>query len=175
MASVSVALLGDPLRSALKCRASEFHAWSTPGKRPGSARILGALVHGRSSSSAGTPACDQVHGGVRWRRDPGPRPRGCASSGAPDEADSPGKEEVPLHGLGVWRRGPAIACTLIETAKRNGLDPQTWFTPVPGRISDYQINRIDDLITISSRHTPMSDFDRWCDSAPDCPLSIRAR
>ena len=99
----------------------------------------------------------------------------CASSGAPDEADSSGKEEVPLHWLGGWQRGPAIACAPIETAKRNGLDPQTWFTPVPGRISGYQINRIDDLITISSRHTPMSDFDRWCDSAPDCPLSKQAR
>ena len=68
-----------------------------------------------------------------------------------------------------------IACTLIVTAKRNGLDPRRWLAAVPGRISSYPVNRIDDLITISSRHTPMSDFDRWCDSAPDCPLSKRAR
>ena len=64
-----------------------------------------------------------------------------------------------------WSRPPS------ETASI----PQRWFAAVPGHISDYQINRIDDPITISSRHTPMSDFDRWCDSAPDCPLSKRAR
>ena len=40
----------------------------------------------------------------------------------------------------------AIAYTLIETAKLNGVDPQAWLTEVLGRISDHKINRIDELL-----------------------------
>jgi transposase len=47
------------------------------------------------------------------------------------------------------RRGgkaAAIACTLIETAKLNGVDPQAWLTDVLSRIADHKINRIDELL-----------------------------
>lgn len=40
----------------------------------------------------------------------------------------------------------AIAYTLIETAKLNGVDPQAWLTDVLARIADHKINRIDDLL-----------------------------
>lgn len=40
----------------------------------------------------------------------------------------------------------AIAFTLIETAKLNGVDPQVWLTDVPSRIADHKINRIDHLL-----------------------------
>jgi transposase len=40
----------------------------------------------------------------------------------------------------------AIAFTLIETAKLNGVDPQAWLTDVLGRIADHKINRIDELM-----------------------------
>jgi transposase len=40
----------------------------------------------------------------------------------------------------------AIAFTLIETAKLNGVDPQAWLTDVLGRIADHKINRIDELL-----------------------------
>ncbi|MFK5978123.1 MAG: IS66 family transposase [Rhizobiaceae bacterium] len=40
----------------------------------------------------------------------------------------------------------AIAFTLIETAKLNGVDPQTWLTDVLSRIADHKINRIDELL-----------------------------
>jgi len=40
----------------------------------------------------------------------------------------------------------AIAYTLIETAKLNGVDPQAWFTDVLGCIADHKINRIDELL-----------------------------
>ncbi len=40
----------------------------------------------------------------------------------------------------------AIAYTLIETAKLNGIDPQAWLTDVLGRIADHKINRIDELL-----------------------------
>ena len=39
----------------------------------------------------------------------------------------------------------AIAFTLIETAKLNGVDPQAWLTDVLSRIADHKINRLDEL------------------------------
>ena len=43
-------------------------------------------------------------------------------------------------------RSAAIAYTLIETAKLNGIDPQAWLTNVLDRIADHKINRIDELL-----------------------------
>ena len=40
----------------------------------------------------------------------------------------------------------AVAYTLIETAKLNGVDPQAWLTDVLGRIADHKITRIDELL-----------------------------
>jgi len=40
----------------------------------------------------------------------------------------------------------AIAFTLIETAKLNGVDPQAWLTDVLSRIAEHKINRIDELL-----------------------------
>ncbi len=39
----------------------------------------------------------------------------------------------------------AIAYTLIQTAKLNGVDPQAWLTDVLGRIADHKITRLDEL------------------------------
>jgi hypothetical protein len=43
-------------------------------------------------------------------------------------------------------RSAAIAYTLIESAKLNGIDPQAWLTEVLGRIADHKITRIDELL-----------------------------
>jgi transposase len=43
-------------------------------------------------------------------------------------------------------RAAAIAFTLIETAKLNGVDPHAWLTWVLARIADHKINRVDDLL-----------------------------
>ena len=43
-------------------------------------------------------------------------------------------------------KSAAIAYTLIETAKLNGVDPQGWLTDVLGRIADHKITRIDELL-----------------------------
>jgi hypothetical protein len=43
-------------------------------------------------------------------------------------------------------KSAAIAYTLIETAKLNGIDPQAWLTDVLGRIAEHKINRIDELL-----------------------------
>ncbi len=40
----------------------------------------------------------------------------------------------------------AVAYTLIETAKLNGVDPQAWLTDTLARIADHKINRIDQLM-----------------------------
>jgi len=40
-------------------------------------------------------------------------------------------------------KSAAIAYTLIETAKQNGINPQAWLTDILGRIADHKINRLD--------------------------------
>jgi hypothetical protein len=40
----------------------------------------------------------------------------------------------------------AVAYTLIETAKLNGVDPQAWLTDTLACIADHKINRIDELL-----------------------------
>jgi transposase len=43
-------------------------------------------------------------------------------------------------------RSAAIAYTLIETAKLNGVDPQAWLTDVLSRIADHKITRLEELM-----------------------------
>lgn len=43
-------------------------------------------------------------------------------------------------------KSAAIAYTLIETAKLNGIDPQAWLTDVLGRIAEHKITRLDELL-----------------------------
>ncbi|NOR67780.1 MAG: hypothetical protein GQ528_10550, partial [Woeseiaceae bacterium] len=44
-----------------------------------------------------------------------------------------------------WYKSAAIAYTLIETAKLNGVDPQAWLTDTLARIADHKINKLDEL------------------------------
>jgi hypothetical protein len=48
--------------------------------------------------------------------------------------------------LAQHREAAAIAYTLIETAKLNGIDLQAWLADTLARIPDYKINRVDDLL-----------------------------
>ena len=43
-------------------------------------------------------------------------------------------------------KSAAIAITLIETAKLNGVDPQAWLSNVLGRIADHKITKLDELM-----------------------------
>jgi len=52
----------------------------------------------------------------------------------------------PRIGSQTGGRAAAIAYTLIETAKLNGIDPQAWLADTLARIPDYKINRVDDLL-----------------------------
>jgi transposase len=76
---------------------------------------------------------------------------GCleADNNAAERAMKPialGRKNYLFVGSAGGGRSAAIAYTLIETAKLNGVDPQAWLTDVLSRIADYKIARIDELL-----------------------------
>jgi transposase len=57
-----------------------------------------------------------------------------------------GRKNYLFMGSDKGGKSAAIAYTLIETAKLNGIDPQAWLTDVLGCIADHKINRVDELL-----------------------------
>ncbi len=57
-----------------------------------------------------------------------------------------GRKNYLFMGSDNGGKSAAIAYTLIETAKLNGVDPQAWLTDTLARIADHKINRIDELL-----------------------------
>ena len=57
-----------------------------------------------------------------------------------------GRKNYLFMGSEGGGKSAAIAYTLIETAKLNGIDPQAWLTNVLSRIADHKITRIDELL-----------------------------
>ena len=57
-----------------------------------------------------------------------------------------GRKNYLFVGSQTGGRAAAIAYTLIETAKLQGVDPQAWLADTLARIPDYKINRVDDLL-----------------------------
>jgi len=57
-----------------------------------------------------------------------------------------GRKNYLFMGSDAGGKSAAIAYTLIETAKLNGVDPQAWLTDVLGCIADHKINKIDELL-----------------------------
>ena len=57
-----------------------------------------------------------------------------------------GRKNYLFVGSQTGGKSAAIAYTLIETAKLNGVDPQTWLADTLARIQDHKINRIDELL-----------------------------
>ena len=57
-----------------------------------------------------------------------------------------GRKNYLFMGSENGGKSAAIAYTLIETAKLNGIDPQAWLTDTLGRIADHKITRIDDQL-----------------------------
>jgi hypothetical protein len=43
-------------------------------------------------------------------------------------------------------KAAAIAYTLIENTKLNGVDPQAWLTDVLSRSADHKVNKLDELL-----------------------------
>lgn len=56
-----------------------------------------------------------------------------------------GRKNYLFMGSEGGGKAAAIAYTLIETARMNGVDPEGWLTWVLARIADHKINRIDEL------------------------------
>jgi len=57
-----------------------------------------------------------------------------------------GRKNYLFVGSQAGGRSAAVAYTLIETARLNGVDPQAWLTSTLDRIADHKINRIDELL-----------------------------
>ena len=57
-----------------------------------------------------------------------------------------GRKSNLLVGSEAGGRSAAIAYTLVETAKLNGVDPQAWLTDTLSRIADHKITRLDELL-----------------------------
>ncbi len=57
-----------------------------------------------------------------------------------------GRKNYLFMGSQGGGKAAAIAYTLIESAKLNGVDPQAWLTDTLTRIADHKINRIDELL-----------------------------
>ena len=57
-----------------------------------------------------------------------------------------GRKNYLFVGSPSGGKSAAIAYTLIETAKLNGVDPQAWLTDVLANIADTKITRLEDLM-----------------------------
>ena len=57
-----------------------------------------------------------------------------------------GRKNFLFAGSQNGGKAAAIAYTLTETAKLNGVDPQAWLTDVLANIADTKITRLDDLL-----------------------------
>ena len=62
-----------------------------------------------------------------------------------------GRKNYLFVGSQTGGKSAAVAYTLIETAKLNGVDPQAWLADTLARIPDHKINRIDDLLPWNAR------------------------
>ena len=78
-------------------------------------------------------------------------PRTMASAERAMRAVALGRKNYLFVGSQTGSKSAAIAYTLIETAKLNGVDPQAWLANTLARIPDHKINRIDDLLPWNAR------------------------
>lgn len=62
-----------------------------------------------------------------------------------------GRKNYLFVGSQTGGKSAAIAYTLIETAKLNGVVPQAWLADTLARIADHKINRIDELLPWNAR------------------------
>jgi transposase len=62
-----------------------------------------------------------------------------------------GRKNYLFVGSPSGGKSAAIAYTLIETAKLNGVDPQAWLADTLARIPDHKINHIDELLPRNAR------------------------
>jgi hypothetical protein len=63
-----------------------------------------------------------------------------------DQLIALGRKNYLFMGSEGGGKAAAIAYTLIETAKLNGVDPQAWLTDTLARIADHKITRLVELM-----------------------------
>ena len=78
-------------------------------------------------------------------------PRTMASAERAMRSVALGRKNYLFVGSQTGGKSAAIAYTLIETAKLNGVDPQAWLADTLARIPDHKINRIDELLPWNAR------------------------
>ena len=78
-------------------------------------------------------------------------PRTMASAERAMRAIALGSKNYLFVGSPSGGKSAAIAYTLIETAKLNGVDPQAWLADTLARIPDHKINRINELLPWNTR------------------------
>lgn len=57
-----------------------------------------------------------------------------------------GRKNYLFVGSEAGGKAAAIAYTLIETAKLNGVNPQAWLADTRACSSDYKITKVDELL-----------------------------
>ena len=57
-----------------------------------------------------------------------------------------GRKSYLFVGSEAGGKAAAIAYTLIETAKLNGVDPHAWLADTTAHIPDYRITKVDELL-----------------------------
>jgi transposase len=62
-----------------------------------------------------------------------------------------GRKNYLFVGSPIGGKSAAIAYTLIETAKLNGVDPKAWLADTLARIPDHKINQIDEMLPWNAR------------------------
>ena len=62
-----------------------------------------------------------------------------------------GRKNYLFVGSASGGKAAAIAYTLIETAKLNGVDPEAWLAHTLACIPAYKINKIDQLLPCFTR------------------------
>jgi len=78
-------------------------------------------------------------------------PRTMASAERAMRSVALGRKNYLFVGSQTGGKSAAIACTLIEIAKLNGVDPQVWLIDTLARIPDHKINRIDEVLPWNAR------------------------
>jgi hypothetical protein len=74
------------------------------------------------------------------------KPPQSARHGQNDPEMALGRKNYLFMGSERGGKSAAIAYTLIETAKLNGVDPQAWLTDILARLADHKITKLEELM-----------------------------
>ena len=98
----------------------------------------------------------KLAGAIRYALNRMPKARACLGDGRLELDNNicersirpiaPGRKNHLFMGSVGGGKAAAIACTLVETARMNGVDPEAWLTWVLERLPDHKINRIKELM-----------------------------